>query len=95
MKKEGKWELAPAYDLCHSYRPDSDWVSQHALSINGKRTGISRNDLLIVAESVNIKKAKAIIDHIQSVVSRWQEFTESASVKPELRDAIARTLVSL
>jgi serine/threonine-protein kinase HipA len=22
LKKEGKWELAPAYDLCHAYRPN-------------------------------------------------------------------------
>ncbi|MCC5907633.1 MAG: type II toxin-antitoxin system HipA family toxin [Balneolaceae bacterium] len=95
MKKDERWELAPAYDLCHSYRPDSDWVSQHALSINGKRTGISRSDLLTVAESVNIKKAGAIIDQIQSVVNRWPGFAESVSVKPDLRDAISRTLVSL
>ena len=38
LKKDGKWQLAPAYDLCHAYRPNSMWVSQHALSVNGKRT---------------------------------------------------------
>ena len=95
IKKDGKWELAPAYDLCHSYRPDSDWVSQHALSINGKRIEISRNDLHMVAESVNIKKAESIIDHVQSVVSRWREFAEAVSIAPELRDAIAKTVVTL
>ncbi|CAN5124956.1 hypothetical protein BH23BAC3_BH23BAC3_35410 [soil metagenome] len=95
LKKDEKWELAPAYDLCHSYRPDSDWVSQHALSINGKRTGITRGDLLTVAESVNIKKADSIIDQVQSVVNRWNEFAESVNVRPELRGAIAKTLIHL
>jgi serine/threonine-protein kinase HipA len=34
LKKDQKWNLAPAYDICHAYRPGSEWVSQHALSIN-------------------------------------------------------------
>jgi serine/threonine-protein kinase HipA len=38
LKKDGKWELAPAYDVCHAYQPKHKWVSQHALTINGKRT---------------------------------------------------------
>jgi serine/threonine-protein kinase HipA len=93
LKRDKKWELAPAYDLCHSYRPDSEWVSQHALSINGKRTGINRNNLLALAESVNIKKADQIIDQVQSVTNRWPEYAESANVKSELRNAIAKTLI--
>ena len=95
LKKDHKWELAPAYDLCHSYRPDSEWVSQHALSINGKRTGITRNDLLVLAESVNIKKADQIIQQINSVVNHWTEYADSANVRPMLRDAIATTLIHL
>ena len=95
LKKDHKWELAPAYDLCHSYRPDSEWVSQHALSINGKRTGITRNDLLVLAESVNIKKADQIIQQVNSVVNRWTEYADSANVRPMLRDAIATTLIHL
>lgn len=95
LKRDHKWELAPAYDLCHSYRPDSEWVSQHALSINGKRTGMTRNDLLVLAESVNIKKADQIIQQANSVVHRWREYADSANVRPTLRDAIATTLVHL
>lgn len=95
LKKHGKWGLAPAYDLCHSYRPDSEWVSRHALSINGKRIGISREDLFTVADSMNVKKAVPIIDQIQSVINRWNEFAESVYVDPKLRDSIADTLVRL
>ena len=42
MDKQGKWKLSPAFDICHAYRPGSDWVSQHALSINGKRKYITK-----------------------------------------------------
>jgi hypothetical protein len=48
-----------------------------------------------LAESVNIKKADHIIGQIQSVVSRWTEYAESANVRPDLRDAIAKTLILL
>lgn len=95
LKKDSEWELAPAYDLCHAYRPDSTWVSQHALSINGKRKGITRNDLLAVAKSMNIKKADKIISEISAVVSKWKDFANEVNVQPKLRDAIQKTLVAL
>ena len=69
LEKEGKWELAPAYDVCFAYRPDSTWVSQHNLSVNGKRNAISTDDLIEVAKSMNIKKASQIIQQIKEVVS--------------------------
>ena len=56
MDKAGKWRLAPAFDICHAFRPGSTWVSQHSLSINGKRQNITRDDLLQVAKRMNIKK---------------------------------------
>ena len=93
LKRDDKWELAPAYDLCHAYRPGSKWVSEHALSINGKRTGITRDDLLILAASVNIKKAGRLINEIQTVVNNWPEYAETVNVSPKLRDVIAETLV--
>ena len=56
MDKTGQWKLAPAFDICHSYRPGSEWVSQHSLSINGKHKDITRQDLLFVAKKMNIKR---------------------------------------
>lgn len=95
LKKEGAWELAPAYDLCHAYRPDSEWVSRHALSINGKRSDITRQDLLAVAESANVRKASAVIDQVQKTVRRWPRYADESGVDPALREAISRTLGQL
>jgi serine/threonine-protein kinase HipA len=92
LKKGEKWELSPAYDICHAYRPDSMWVSQHALSINGKRKEIKRSDLEIVAKAMNIKKASSIIDHVNSVVKRWPEFAEEQKINAKKRDEILSTL---
>jgi len=92
LKKDG-WELAPAYDVCHAYRPGSLWVSQQALSVNGKRQNISKHDLLTIARSMNIKKAKGIIQEINQNIRRWTEFAEKANVSSNLRDAISKTHV--
>ena len=95
LKQAGKWELSPAYDLCHAYRPGSEWVSQHALSINGKRKEITKTDLLVIGESIRCKKASEIIDEINDTVNQWKLFADEVSVKPALRDEIAKTLLNV
>ncbi len=95
MDTTGQWKLAPAFDVCHSYRPRSTWVSQHSLSINGKRQHITRDDLLEVAKNMNIKKANTIINQVNNVVSRWNDFAAQTNVKSDLRDAIDKTLLLL
>jgi serine/threonine-protein kinase HipA len=94
LKKEGKWELAPAYDVCHAYKPDHKWVSQHALSINGKRTDITKEDLLLIGRSIKNKKASIIIEEINDIVSQWKKFADEVNVLPEIRDEIAKTLIN-
>jgi serine/threonine-protein kinase HipA len=95
LKKDGKWELAPAYDVCHAYQPKHQWVSQHALSINGKRTNITREDLLTVGRSIKYKKAAEAIADISATVQRWKYFADEVKVSPKLRDEIAETLLPL
>ncbi len=95
LKQNSKWELAPAYDICHAYKPEHKWVSQHALSINGKRKDVTKEDLLVIGSSIKNKKAEAMIDEIGDVVSNWKKFADEVKVAPKLRDAIDATLVRL
>jgi serine/threonine-protein kinase HipA len=95
MDKSGQWQLAPAFDLCHSYHPDSPWVSQHSLSLNGKRKDITRQDLLSVARNMNIKKAERIIDQIAGIILKWNMYAERTSVGDELKNAIGKTLLHI
>ena len=88
LKNGGDWELAPAYDICFAYRPDSDWVSQHNLSINGKRKDITKADLIAIAKAMNIKKANNIIDQISNTVSNWYDFAEEAKVETKHKEKI-------
>jgi len=95
MDKSGTWKLAPAFDICHSYRPGSTWVSQHSLSINGKRQSITRDDLLAVARNMNIKKAEYIVNQIKMTVNKWNDFADQTKVKSDLKHAIEKTLLLL
>lgn len=95
LKQGEQWEISPAYDICHAYRPDSIWVSQHALSIGGKRKDFTRQDLLDFAKAMNIKKAEKIVDEINSVVQDWKTYADKVNVNPELRDSIKGTLLNL
>lgn len=92
LKKNGQWELAPAYDICHAYKPDHQWVSQHSLSMNGKRKGISKNDLLVIGKSIRCKQASIIIEEIESVIMNWKKFANEVGVSGKLRDAIDTTI---
>lgn len=92
---EKGWKLSPAYDLCHAFRPDSVWVSQHALSINGKRDQITVFDFMEVAKSMNIKKAKDVIQQVREGVSDFRKFAENRGVHNDLLQSIESTFPTL
>ena len=88
LKQGGEWQLAPAYDICFAYSPDSRWVSQHALSIRGKRKDFTRSDLIAVGKSIGSKHATEILDEVVEVVRSWRSFAEEQGVTEKLTDHI-------
>jgi serine/threonine-protein kinase HipA len=92
LKKSGQWELAPAYDLCHAYKPGHQWVSQHILSVNGKRKGITKNDLLHIGNSIKCKQAAIIIEEIEAIIMNWKKYANQVGVSDNLTDAIEKTI---
>ena len=94
MNQQGEWTLSPAYDICFSYRPDSVWVSQQSLSVNGKRQGILDDDLMMVAKQMNIKRPQLIIKEIKETVLKWPQFGEEVGVSAKLIDHINRCLLN-
>jgi serine/threonine-protein kinase HipA len=92
MDKSGVWRLSPAFDVCHAYRPNSPWVSQHALSIEGKRSDIKINDFVNLATKMNIKKPLEIIEQVRNAVSDWQHYAKEFEVDESLAKAIEGTL---
>ena len=69
--------------------------SGHALSVNGKRQNILKEDLMAVAKSMNIKKAESIITEINRTVNQWEDFAQQVKVSKEKTIAIQKTLLNL
>jgi serine/threonine-protein kinase HipA len=92
LEKNGKWKLAPAYDITFSYNPANKWTGAHQLSVNNKRTDIRDEDMLEVAAKMNIKKPLEIIEQVRDTVSRWKQFASLAGVRKETMESIQKVL---
>ena len=95
MDKNGKWSLSPAFDVCHAYRPNSPWVSQHALSIEGKRTDFDVKDFINLATKMNIKKPLEMIEQVRNAVGDWQKYAKEVEVDESLAKAITKTQLNI
>lgn len=89
MTESGEWRLSPAYDVTFSFNPDG-WTQSHQMRVAGKRSGITRDDLLAAGSTGNIKSARceAIIDATSATIARWPEFAATAGVSDERAVAI-------
>ena len=92
LKKDDRWRLAPAYDLCFSFDPTNHWVNKQTLSINGKRLEITKEDLMTIAKNNNIKKGDKIIDEMNSIIKSWTTYASQAHVNNALKKKINNNL---
>ena len=94
MDRRGEWSLAPAYDECYAHNPEGDWTSRHQMSVNGKRIGISDDDILSCARFANMRerKARAVLDEVKSAVRDWPRFAAEAEVRDDFVVAISSQL---
>ncbi|MCI1266576.1 MAG: type II toxin-antitoxin system HipA family toxin [Saprospiraceae bacterium] len=92
LKKDDRWRLAPAYDLCFSFDPTNHWVNKQTLSINGKRLEITKEDLMTIAKNNNIKKGDKIIDEMNSIIKSWTTYASQANVNNVLKKKINNNL---
>jgi len=76
MYQNGKWKLAPAYDLIFAYNPDNFWLKNHNISVNGKSNYITREDILVVGEKFGIKKCENIFDNVNEVVQNFKHYAD-------------------
>jgi serine/threonine-protein kinase HipA len=60
------------------------------LSINNKRTGITLQDLLSVAEDFAIKNAKRIIQEVQDVVPEWRLLAQNLDIPSFVIEAVEK-----
>ncbi len=93
MDRGGKWRLSPAYDMGYAYNLDGQWTSAHQMSINGKFSGITKDDLLECAAKNNIKNAARIIDEVCQAASGWPETARECEVTQKMIEEIRPNMV--
>ena len=74
LREGGAWRLAPAYDLTGGVPPEApegdarrDRTNCHAMSINGKQSNITDDDLLEIGARYSIGTAESILDEIKNI----------------------------
>lgn len=82
LRQGGAWELAPAYDVTYAHNPKGEWTYQHLMSVNGKFAGITRRDLLAVADRFGVGTAPKVLKSVREAVAAWPDFAADARVDP-------------
>jgi len=80
MNQDGEWSLSPAFDMTFSHNPVGEWTDRHQMTVNGKRDQFTKEDLLSVAASSDLKGAEKVIQKVLGAVKRWPGFAEQAGV---------------
>ena len=90
-KESNKWNLSPAYDLTYALNPLLTFKStSRALSINRKRTEITKKDVFAIAEEFAIKNPKGILKEIQALLPRWMEIASELHLPNEIIKKISQ-----
>lgn len=91
MDRHGKWTLAPAFDMVWAYNSQGAWTNRHQMSVNGKRDGFERADLMAPAEQFGLKGASEALRQTADAVARWPAFAKECGVNSSLLRKISET----
>lgn len=79
--EKDRWILAPAYDLTYPLDALMNYTKvSRALSINGKRSYITRTDLLEIADQFTIKNPNGIIEEVLEATKLFKIFAEEQKI---------------
>ncbi len=95
LDKDNKWQLAPAYDLAYSYKPDSHWVSKHWMTLNGKQDNFTRDDFYSFEKLSPIFSKRNIDDVLNQTieaVSHWDKLASEQDVPQSLIKEVSQNL---
>jgi len=92
MDRQGRWRLSPAFDVVWAFNPSGNWTSRHQMSLNGKRDGFEKEDLLAVARQFGIRNAAAIVERTADALAAWPRLAAEEEVPEDLRKAVEKSL---
>lgn len=81
MDETGKWQLAPAFDVCFAHNPGLDkWTRKHQMLVNGKAWDITGKDLLEFGTAFGVNQPRVLLERVGDAIGRWPEFAKEAGV---------------
>lgn len=93
LAEDGEWRLSPAYDVTFIFnRLGTGPNTERRLSICGKTSEITKDDLLEFGRLNDIKNANAIIDRVAEAVSHFDEYADRFRISRPWRNIIRKTL---
>lgn len=86
MDRDGRWRLAPAYDVTYAYNPDGQWTASHQMSINGKRRNFTMDDMVEAAKVARLPRGRGrrIVEETIEGVHGWPEIAADVGVDPSV-----------
>lgn len=91
-EENDRWQLAPAYDITYSLNPMVNFTkTSRALSINGKRVGITRDDMKTLAEKFTVSRPGSIIDQVQASATEWSRLGEKYGIPEKVSRLIEKS----
>ncbi len=88
MDENGKWKIAPAYDLTFS----SSSHGMHSTMVSGESANPTKQHLLELANYFKIKNASNIIDQVQEVIYNWKVYANQYNVSFDSKNRIKKII---
>ena len=93
LDEGGKWRLAPAYDMTFIFNTSGTGPNKdHRLSVCGKTSEITKDDLIDFARRNEIRNAKAAIDAIADSLKNFDKYAEANKITQPWRSIINKTI---
>jgi len=90
MSKEGRWRISPAYDVTYAY--GAGYTKEHQLSLKGKTTDFTKQDLLLVADEHSISQtwAKECIEEVIDIVATFSRLANEIGLNKDLNIRVSK-----
>ncbi|MDM1383183.1 type II toxin-antitoxin system HipA family toxin [Myroides marinus] len=93
---EDRWNLAPAYDLTYPLDALLNYTRvSRAMSVNGKRADITREDLMLIAEEFSIKEADKTIEQVNNATALFSLYSTKLQIPNKVIDVINKAFIIL
>jgi serine/threonine-protein kinase HipA len=87
--EKDKWNLAPAYDITYPLDALLNYTRvTRALSVNGKRTNITKEDILTLAKQFTIKNPMGIVDEVLEATNHFERLANEQALPVKVIEKI-------